>query len=42
MATGQRDVCFTPKSGHEQSPVECPLSANSGHSAMSDICPFYP
>jgi hypothetical protein len=29
MATGQRDVCFTPKSGHEQSPVECPLSARS-------------
>ena len=29
---GQRDVRFTPESGHQLLSVECPLSANSGHS----------
>ena len=28
-----RDVRFTPKSGHAQRGIACPLSANSGHSA---------
>jgi hypothetical protein len=26
-----RDVRFTPNSGHRQSTLRCPLSANSGH-----------
>ena len=29
-----RNVYFTPKSGHWNSVVECPLCAKSGHSAL--------
>ena len=29
--THVRDVRFTPKSGHSQRRLRCPLSANSGH-----------
>jgi hypothetical protein len=28
------DVRFTPNNGHQLSALECPLSANSGHSAL--------
>jgi hypothetical protein len=29
MATSQRDVCFTPESGHLRAQLKCPLSAKS-------------
>jgi hypothetical protein len=34
MATSQRNVRFTPKSGHWLSVSGCPLCAKSGHSAL--------
>ena len=30
-------VCFSPESGHVQCISKCPLSANSGHSAIHSI-----
>ena len=35
IETLQRDVCFTPESGHWLSVSGCPLCANSGHQRTS-------
>ena len=35
------DVRFTPKSGHGNSVVECPLCAKSGHSALQYRTPLF-
>ena len=35
MAARPRDVRFTPKSGHRNSVVECPLLTQSGHGATA-------
>jgi hypothetical protein len=37
IATGPSNVRFTPKSGHSRLRLECPLCANSGHSAIHSI-----
>jgi hypothetical protein len=33
----QSDVCFTPKSGHRETPLGCPLCAKSGLLAIDGI-----
>ena len=33
----QRDVRFTPESGHRAAALQCPLSASSGHSPPQSI-----
>ena len=40
MATGQRDVRFTPNSGHSLQQSECPLWATSGPMHCSKSCPY--
>jgi hypothetical protein len=37
MATGQRDVRFTPESGHLQCTSACPLSAKSGQAVLPEL-----
>jgi len=36
MAARPINVCFTPKSGHQMSALECPLCANSGLAQCSN------
>ena len=40
MRTGQRDVRFTPNSGHARCTSQCLLWANSGHPWVSVVYPF--
>ena len=41
MTSLNRDVCFTPKSGHWLSAARCPLCARNGHEVLLDFrsCP---
>src|SRR5215469_2992152 len=40
IVLGPNDVRFIPRSGHWNSVVECPLCANSGHSAVRRKQPY--